>query len=178
MHIARGLYYGSYKAPRVLLWAIGVIILIVMMATAFLGYVLPYGQMSLWGQNKTFLLLMESCQLLSINNKTNSKLLENFIGLLDGDGYIEIGPQKQSNSKSTIRVRIVLRLQKEDKELLNLFSNTLKIGKIDELKNINQYRLIISKTEIFNIIYPILKNSNIEFLIYNRRKQFFLRKNI
>nr|YP_010977169.1 apocytochrome b [Daedaleopsis confragosa]YP_011031328.1 apocytochrome b [Daedaleopsis sinensis]WNZ34374.1 apocytochrome b [Daedaleopsis confragosa]WQT73194.1 apocytochrome b [Daedaleopsis sinensis] len=48
-HIARGLYYGSYKAPRVLLWAIGVIILIVMMATAFLGYVLPYGQMSLWG---------------------------------------------------------------------------------------------------------------------------------
>ena len=49
MHIARGLYYGSYKAPRVLLWAIGVIILIVMMATAFLGYVLPYGQMSLWG---------------------------------------------------------------------------------------------------------------------------------
>lgn len=38
MHIARGLYYGSYKAPRVLLWAIGVIILIVMMATAFLGY--------------------------------------------------------------------------------------------------------------------------------------------
>ena len=48
-HIARGLYYGSYKAPRVLLWAIGVIIFIVMMATAFLGYVLPYGQMSLWG---------------------------------------------------------------------------------------------------------------------------------
>lgn len=49
-HIARGLYYGSYKAPRVLLWSIGVIIFIVMMATAFLGYVLPYGQMSLWGE--------------------------------------------------------------------------------------------------------------------------------
>ncbi|BDI12860.1 apocytochrome b (mitochondrion) [Phanerochaete sordida] len=48
-HIARGLYYGSYKSPRVLVWAIGVIILVVMMATAFLGYVLPYGQMSLWG---------------------------------------------------------------------------------------------------------------------------------
>ena len=48
-HIARGLYYGSYKSPRVLLWVIGVIILIVMIATAFLGYVLPYGQMSLWG---------------------------------------------------------------------------------------------------------------------------------
>jgi ubiquinol-cytochrome c reductase cytochrome b subunit len=49
MHIAKGLYYGSYKTPRVLLWSIGVIILILMIATAFLGYVLPYGQMSLWG---------------------------------------------------------------------------------------------------------------------------------
>ena len=48
-HIARGLYYSSYKAPRILLWNIGVIILIVMIVTAFLGYVLPYGQMSLWG---------------------------------------------------------------------------------------------------------------------------------
>jgi ubiquinol-cytochrome c reductase cytochrome b subunit len=48
-HIARGLYYGSYKSPRVLVWVIGVIIFIVMIATAFLGYVLPYGQMSLWG---------------------------------------------------------------------------------------------------------------------------------
>jgi ubiquinol-cytochrome c reductase cytochrome b subunit len=48
-HIARGLYYGSYRSPRVLLWSIGVVILILMMATAFLGYVLPYGQMSLWG---------------------------------------------------------------------------------------------------------------------------------
>nr|YP_009504229.1 apocytochrome b [Lactifluus hygrophoroides]AWX52954.1 apocytochrome b [Lactifluus hygrophoroides] len=48
-HIARGLYYSSYKSPRILLWSIGVIILILMMAIAFLGYVLPYGQMSLWG---------------------------------------------------------------------------------------------------------------------------------
>ena len=48
-HIARGLYYASYKTPRTLVWIIGVIILILMMATAFLGYVLPYGQMSLWG---------------------------------------------------------------------------------------------------------------------------------
>jgi len=49
IHIGRGLYYGSYRAPRTLLWSIGVIILVLMMATAFLGYVLPYGQMSLWG---------------------------------------------------------------------------------------------------------------------------------
>ena len=49
LHIGRGLYYGSYKAPRTLTWAIGTVIVILMMATAFLGYVLPYGQMSLWG---------------------------------------------------------------------------------------------------------------------------------
>ena len=48
-HIARGLYYGSYNSPRILVWVIGVIIFILMMATAFLGYVLVYGQMSMWG---------------------------------------------------------------------------------------------------------------------------------
>ena len=49
IHIFRGLYYGSYKAPRELLWMIGVVILLIMMATAFMGYVLPWGQMSYWG---------------------------------------------------------------------------------------------------------------------------------
>jgi ubiquinol-cytochrome c reductase cytochrome b subunit len=49
IHIFRGLYYGSYKYPRELLWMIGVVILLVMMATAFMGYVLPWGQMSYWG---------------------------------------------------------------------------------------------------------------------------------
>jgi ubiquinol-cytochrome c reductase cytochrome b subunit len=49
LHIGRGLYYGSYRTPRTLVWIIGTIIFILMMATAFLGYVLPYGQMSLWG---------------------------------------------------------------------------------------------------------------------------------
>lgn len=49
LHIFRGLYYGSYKAPRELLWQIGLIIFLAMMATAFMGYVLPWGQMSYWG---------------------------------------------------------------------------------------------------------------------------------
>jgi len=49
LHIGRGIYYGSYKAPRTLVWVIGTIILIAMILTGFLGYVLPYGQMSLWG---------------------------------------------------------------------------------------------------------------------------------
>jgi len=49
IHIFRGMYYGSYKYPRELLWMLGVVILLLMMATAFMGYVLPWGQMSYWG---------------------------------------------------------------------------------------------------------------------------------
>ena len=49
IHIFRGLYYGSFKSPREILWILGVTILLLMMATAFMGYVLPWGQMSFWG---------------------------------------------------------------------------------------------------------------------------------
>lgn len=49
IHIFRGLYYGSYASPRELLWCLGVIILLLMIITAFIGYVLPWGQMSFWG---------------------------------------------------------------------------------------------------------------------------------
>lgn len=49
VHVWRGMYYGSYKAPRELLWILGVVIFLLMMATAFMGYVLPWGQMSFWG---------------------------------------------------------------------------------------------------------------------------------
>ncbi|MFZ2620322.1 MAG: cytochrome b/b6 [Alphaproteobacteria bacterium] len=49
LHIMRGLYYGSYKSPREVLWWFGILIFLIMMATAFLGYVLPWGQMSFWG---------------------------------------------------------------------------------------------------------------------------------
>ena len=49
IHMFRGLYYGSYKAPREVLWILGVLIYLLMMATAFMGYVLPWGQMCFWG---------------------------------------------------------------------------------------------------------------------------------
>ncbi len=48
-HIFRGLYYGSFKPPREVVWLLGVVIFLLMMATAFMGYVLPWGQMSFWG---------------------------------------------------------------------------------------------------------------------------------
>jgi ubiquinol-cytochrome c reductase cytochrome b subunit len=50
MHLFRALYYTSYASPREAVWLIGVIILLVMILTAFIGYVLPWGQMSLWGR--------------------------------------------------------------------------------------------------------------------------------
>ena len=49
IHIFRSLFYGSYKSPREIIWIIGIIIYLLMMAAAFLGYVLPWGQMSFWG---------------------------------------------------------------------------------------------------------------------------------
>lgn len=49
LHIFRGMYYGSYKAPREVVWILGVVIFLLMMATGFMGYVLPWGQMSYWG---------------------------------------------------------------------------------------------------------------------------------
>ena len=49
IHIFRGLYFGSYKAPREMIWLLGVVIFLLMMATGFMGYVLPWGQMSFWG---------------------------------------------------------------------------------------------------------------------------------
>ena len=52
IHIFRGLYYGSYKAPREVLWILGVIIFLLMMATAFMGYVLPWGQMTFWARDR------------------------------------------------------------------------------------------------------------------------------
>ena len=48
VHIARGMYYGSYKEPREVLWILGVILFLLMVATGFMGYVLPWGQMSFW----------------------------------------------------------------------------------------------------------------------------------
>src|SRR5690606_19332614 len=49
LHIFRGFFYSSYKAPREMIWLLGVVIFLLMMATAFMGYVLPWGQMSFWG---------------------------------------------------------------------------------------------------------------------------------
>lgn len=112
--------------------------------------------------------------------KPNKDFMSMFVGLMDGDGYIEIGPQKQynklskSNVKSTIRIRLVIRLHKRDEALINYITEVLKTGSISNLNSINQIRLIFSKKDLVTVIIPLIKLYNLQFLNYNRKKQYNL----
>lgn len=93
LHIARGLYVGSYIYPRNILWNIGVIIYFLMTATGFLGYVLPMGQMSIWGNNcpkcinqKREIIKMNPAKRIESHNY---KLLSIFIGSLLGNAHAQ-----------------------------------------------------------------------------------------
>lgn len=138
-------------------------------------YVLPFGQMSLWG-NETLFMLGTA---LSVS-KPDKIFMSKFIGLVDGDGYIEIGPQKQYNKsttlsvKSTIRARLVIRLQNRDSALLTYFSTVLGVGSISSLVSENQTRLIFSKKDLSTVIVPLMKSYDLHFLTFNRIKQFAL----
>lgn len=102
-----------------------------------------------------------------------------FIGLVDGDGYIEIGPQKQYNKssnvpKSTIRARLVIRLHTRDTAFLTYLTQVLGVGSISSLKSVNQTRLIFTKKDLYTIIIPLIKLYNLHFLTFNRIKQYAL----
>ena len=106
--------------------------------------------MSLWGKAK-----LSTCTPLT-NKPDKKKFMAMFIGLVDGDGYIEIGPQKQYNKgtkvafepKSTIRARLVIRLHNRDEALLRHITNVLVVGSISALDSKNQTRLIFSLKKI------------------------------
>jgi ubiquinol-cytochrome c reductase cytochrome b subunit len=121
IHIARGLYYGSYRKPRILLWSIGVIIYLVMMITAFLGYVLPWGSMSYWGINlcPTYLYLSFFLPFIRSNNRIgphNMDILSILIGSMLGDSYAE------KHGKGT---RIMLQQESNNVEYLMWFHKYL-----------------------------------------------------
>lgn len=101
-----------------------------------------------------------------------------FLGLIDGDGYIEIGPQKQYNisslNKPTIRIRLVIRLHNRDKEFLIWLTKVLGVGSISNLIDVNQTRLIFSKKDLVSIIIPLIKLFDLKFLTKNRINQFAL----
>lgn len=104
MHLFRGLYYTSYAQPRELVWLIGVVILLIMILTAFIGYVLPWGQMSLWGIHLPhmdvffngffvhFFTLEDPNQKLKSHQRVgphNKDVLDTLFGSLLGDAYAE-----------------------------------------------------------------------------------------
>lgn len=137
-------------------------------------YVLPYGQMSLWGEIN---LLLARCYSTN-NNKADKNFMAMFMGLVDGDGYIEIGPQKQYNSlnnaKSTIRARLVIRLHERDMPLLKYLTEVLGVGSISNLVSKNQTRLIFSKKDLIRVIIPLIKKYELKFLTSNRFCQYDL----
>ena len=215
LHIGRGMYYGSYRAPRTLVWAIGTVILILMMGTAFLGYVLPYGQMSLWGATVITNLIsaipwigqdiVESIKITilgisvvflysilpTIGNvhknalKKMKKILDKkdyvsvpasflafLVGLIDGDGYIQI----TKTTKGFITMKLIISLHIEDISTLEYIHSTLKLGKINVYKDLRSpsCKLVINRTELQEILFPLLIHNNIFFLTETRINQFNL----
>lgn len=230
LHIGRGIYYGSYRAPRTLTWAIGTIIFIALVVTAFLGYVLPYGQMSLWGatvitnlisavpwigqdivESKNITIIISLCFLLLFlfsvimfllnqdislptigvihnnalkkGNKTlksdkkeyisiPSSFLAFLVGLIDGDGYIQV----TKTSKGFITIKLVISLHLEDISSLEYIHSVLKIGKINVYKDLRSptCKLVINKTDLQEILFPLLIYHKIFFLTITRIDQFNL----
>jgi len=107
-----------------------------------------------------------------------------FIGFVDGDGYIDIGEQKQYNKKtgdlvnSTIRIALGIGVDKRDLSVLETFQEKLGIGLIRPIPNTNKYRYLISRSEIIKIIIPLMLKYNVYFLNYNRHMQYSLAKHI
>ncbi len=215
LHIGRGLYYGSYRAPRTLVWTIGTVIFILMMATAFLGYVLPYGQMSLWGatvitnlmsaipwvgqdivesKNIAEYLIMGSIipvlptigtvsvHALKKGKKTRLDKTEylsipyQFIaflaGFIDGDGYIQVS----RTTKGFITIKLTISIHLEDISTLEYIQSVLKLGKILINKDHKSpsCKLIINRTDLQEVIFPLLLHHGIFFLTDTRRAQFDL----
>jgi Cytochrome b/b6/petB/LAGLIDADG endonuclease len=223
MHVGRGLYYSSYKHPRVLVWSIGVIILVLMMAIGFLGYVLPYGQMSLWGatvitnllsaipifgqdiveskivtenlagltnlaKNMCFIIpvlptigtvsthALKKGKILQIYKKEYLSIPYPFIaflaGFIDGDGYIQI----TRTSKGFITIKLIIEIHLDDISTLEYIRSVLKIGKITinrDHKNPN-CKLIINRTDLQEVLFPLILHHDIFFLTETRRAQFDL----
>jgi ubiquinol-cytochrome c reductase cytochrome b subunit len=126
-HIGRNMYYGSYRTPRVLAWSIGVIILVLMMAVAFLGYVLPYGQMSLWGMSK---FAPNAYLLLNLIIKINECLVKSFYLLTEYKlAYLNILILNQSciiiTEKELNRIPSNKRIGPHNKDILSILFGSL-----------------------------------------------------
>lgn len=220
LHIGRGLYYGSYRSPRILLWSIGVVILVLMMGTAFLGYVLPYGQMSLWGATvitnllsaipwigQDFVELKNITEYYSIwatvsilptigtvsphaikkgnkNVRLDKKeylsippsFLAFFAGFVDGDGYIQI----TRTTRGYIAIKLAIIIHLDDISTLEYIQSVFKLGKLTVYPDNKSpiCKLVISKTDLQEVIFPLFLHHGIFFLTETRRAQFDLAMHI
>jgi hypothetical protein len=108
-----------------------------------------------------------------------------FMGFIDGDGYFDIGEQKQYNKstkilvKSTIRIRLATNVHNRDLPLLEYFVKTLGVGKISNMSgDREQVRVIFSKKDLVTVILPLIKEYDLQFLTFQRINQFALLKYI
>lgn len=235
-HLARGLYYNSYKSPRVAPWSIGVIILVLMMGTAFLGYCLVYGQMSHWGATVItnllsaipwigmdfvefefpfvfenliklngerkggiiillFYILMFIFVLLALptigavraralrGNKARTDddkafvhnipydFLSMFVGLVDGDGYIAI-----IRLGLSIKIELVILMDIRELKMLKYIQSVLNVGRIYEFPATNVVKYIINRTDLQEIIFPLLifQKINTDFCFSLRQRTHYL----
>jgi hypothetical protein len=216
LHIGRGLYYGSYRAPRTLVWSIGTVIFILMMATAFLGYVLPYGQMSLWGATVItnlmsaipwvgqdiveltnyinyyliFFTVLPVVGIIHVNALKKTQLnnikedylsipyafIAFLVGLIDGDGYIQI----TKTGKGFIAMKLTISLHLNDLSTIEYIHSVLKLGKISIFRDHKSptCKLIINKTDLQSVLFPLLLHHKIFFLTNSRIDQFNLAMHI
>ena len=172
-------------------------------------YVLPWGQMSLWGATVITNLLsaipwigkdlvefedLENLyiysSILPIIGSVNSKALRKarlltedekrealnipysflsmLIGLIDGDGYISI----TKTPAGYIRIQLIISLDIRDLDLINEIHSVLKVGRVDKYPKINNVKLVISRTDLQTLVFPLIIHHNLYFLTYTRRAQF------
>lgn len=114
------------------------------------------------------------------NNKPSKKFMAMLMGFMDGDGYFDIGEQKQYKknkelARSTIRIRFATNVHVRDLPLLEYFISVLKVGKISKMSGSrDQVRIIFSKNDLISVLLPLIKEYNLEFLTHQRKKQFAL----
>lgn len=134
--------------------------------------------MSLWGKEIPILIL----SILPVSvNKPDKIFMAMFMGFMDGDGYFDIGEQKQYNKitkalvKSTIRIRLATNVHIRDLSLLEYLVQILGVGKVSNMSgDREQVRVIFSKKDLVTVILPLIKEYNLQFLTSQRVKQFAL----
>lgn len=139
--------------------------------------------MSLWGGDNHDTFNYKTLKNPKLADKQLDKqFMSMFMGLLDGDGWIEIGPQKQYigsksskyHAKTTIRIRFGINLHSRDSDMLINISKVLGTGSISQLKTKNQTRLLFYKRDLVVVILPLIKQYNLTFLTHNRLAQYTL----